>query len=266
MLFKSTQFGDDVDRPLTKSDGSWTYFATDCAYHYEKYKRKFFTIINVWGADHGGYIKRIKGIIDVLSSNKVDFQVKLCQLVNVTEDGEKVKMSKREGNFISLASVINSVGPDVIRFIMLTRKNDASLDFDIEKVTEQSNENPVYYVQYAHARICSILRLSRDKNITYTEADLKLLQHQSEISLIHKLFQFPDILETIARNYEPHHMTHYSLELATAFHNFYQQCRVISYKPSDIDLTKARLKLADATRVILNRALTLMSMSAPEKM
>ena len=136
----------------------------------------------------------------------------------------------------------------------------------MDLVKSQSSENPVYYVQYAHARICSILKLSKEKNIIYTEADLNLLQHESEISLIHKLFQFPDILETITRNYEPHHMTHYSLELATAFHTFYQQCRVISDKPSDVNVTKARLKLSDATKVILYRALTLMSMSAPEKM
>ena len=190
----------------------------------------------------------------------------VVQMVRFKSGETREKLSKREGNIIPLEDLIKEIGADACRFVFLSRSHEAQLEFDMDLVKSQSSDNPVYYVQYAHARICSILRLSRDKNITYTEADLKLLQHQSEISLIHKLFQFPDILETIARTYEPHHMTHYSLELATAFHTFYQQCRVISDKPSDIDLTKARLKLADATRVILNRALTLMSMSAPEKM
>ena len=272
LLFKSTQFGDDVDRPLTKSDGSWTYFATDCAYHYEKYKRKFFTIINVWGADHGGYIKRIKGIIDVLSSNKVDFQVKLCQLVNVTEDGAKVKMSKREGNFISLASVIKSVGPDVIRFIMLTRKNDASLDFDIEKVTEQSNENPVYYVQYAHARIRSLHKkamMEGFKEINYIkEADFSLLTDSCEINMMRLVATWPRIVELAAKSYEPHRITFFLSEIASEFHHLWSlgnskpELRYII--PGNKKLTVARLSLAESVRIVISSGLLLIGVKPLE--
>ena len=176
------------------------------------------------------------------------------------------KLSKRQGNIIALEDLIQEIGIDACRFVFLSRSHESQLEFDMDLVTSQSNENPVYYVQYAHARISSILRLSKDKNIDYAKANLGLLEHESEISLILKLFQFQDVLETIVRNREPHHMTHYSLELATSFHTFYQQCRVVSDNPTDIDLTKARLKLSDATRIVLKRALSLMSMSAPEKM
>ena len=267
LWLKSTKIGEEKDNVLIRSSGIPTYFATDIAYHFNKFqKRGFDRVIDVWGADHQGQVPRLKSAVKALGVDSEKLHMILVQMVRFKSGETSEKLSKREGNIIPLEDLIKEIGADACRFVFLSRSHEAQLEFDMDLVKNQSSDNPVYYVQYAHARICSILRLSRDRNITYTEADLKLLQHQSEISLIHKLFQFPDILETIARNYEPHHMTHYSLELATAFHTFYQQCRVISDKPSDIDLTKARLKLADATRVILNRALTLMSMSAPEKM
>ncbi len=267
LWLKSTKIGEEKDNVLIRSSGIPTYFATDIAYHFNKFqKRGFDRVIDVWGADHQGQVPRLKSAVKALGVDSEKLHMILVQMVRFKSGETSEKLSKREGNIIPLEDLIKEIGADACRFVFLSRSHEAQLEFDMDLVKSQSSDNPVYYVQYAHARICSILRLSRDRNITYTEADLKLLQHQSEISLIHKLFQFPDILETIARNYEPHHMTHYSLELATAFHTFYQQCRVISDKPSDIDLTKARLKLADATRVILNRALTLMSMSAPEKM
>jgi arginyl-tRNA synthetase len=165
LLFKSTSYGDDLDRPLKKADNSWTYFAADAAYHYEKYLRKFSSMINVWGADHGGYVKRIEGIIKSFSQSNVKFDVKLCQLVNLSNDGKPVKMSKRAGNFITMKSVVNSVGADVLRFIMLTRKNDAPLDFDMLKVKEQSKDNPVYYVQYANIRINSLYKKATNLGI-----------------------------------------------------------------------------------------------------
>ena len=267
LWLKSTMIGEEKDNVLIRSSGIPTYFATDIAYHVNKFqKRGFDRVIDVWGADHQGQVPRLKSAVKALGVDSEKLHMILVQMVRFKKGETSEKLSKRQGNIIPLQDLIKEIGADACRFVFLSRSHEAQLEFDMDLVKSQSSENPVYYVQYAHARICSILKLSKEKNIIYTEADLKFLQHESEISLIHKLFQFPDILETIARNYEPHHMTHYSLELATAFHTFYQQCRVVSDKPSDVNITKARLKLSDATRVILYRALTLMSMSAPEKM
>ena len=267
LWLKSTKIGEEKDNVLIRSSGIPTYFATDIAYHVNKFQnRGFDKVIDVWGADHQGQVPRLKSAVKALGVDSEKLHMILVQMVRFKNGETSEKLSKRQGNIIPLQDLIKEIGADACRFVFLSRSHEAQLEFDMDLVKSQSSENPVYYVQYAHARICSILKLSKEKNIIYTEADLKLLQHESEISLIHKLFQFPDILETIARNYEPHHMTHYSLELATAFHTFYQQCRVISDKPSDVNVTKARLKLSYATKVILYRALTLMSMSAPEKM
>ena len=214
LLYKSTQFGDDVDRALQKSNGEYTYFAKDIAYHLFKFNRGFNTIINVWGADHGGYIKRLSSAIESITNNKVNFFVKVCQLVRIVDKKEVLKMSKREGQFISLNEVINKMGKDVTRFIMLLRKNSEDIDFDLQKITNESKDNPVFYVQYAHARCCSVLREAKKsfksneinlKNLKKT--DLKNLIEQNEISLIKTIVKWPKILEDSVLSHEPHRIT-----------------------------------------------------------
>ena len=211
LLFKSTLFGDDLDRPLKKADNTWTYFAADAAYHYDKYKRNYTSIINVWGADHGGYIKRIEGIVKTVSDSKINFDVKLCQLVNLSKGGKPVKMSKRAGNFVTMKNVIDTVGPDVLRFIMLTRKNDAPLDFDLVKVKEQSKDNPVYYVQYANIRINSLYEKAKIHGIDLRDdlnnINFKLLENISEINLIKLISKWPRQVEAATRANEPHRIT-----------------------------------------------------------
>ena len=218
-LFKSSQYGDDVDRPLKKSDGTWTYFASDLAYHLDKNKRGFTNLINIWGADHGGYIKRVSAGIEALTDGEVNLDIKLCQLVRLLEDGEVSKMSKRSGNFVMLRELINSVGKDVVRFIMLTRKNDAQLDFDLIKVLEQSRDNPVFYVQYAHARSYSVVRMAKEvfPNIDFTLEYLKLidldfLKNNDEIALIKLIASWPRIIESAADSHEPHRLAFYLCE------------------------------------------------------
>jgi len=204
-LFKSTQFGDDVDRPVQKSDGSWTYFAPDIAYHYDKIKRGYDALIDVLGADHGGYVKRMKAAVAALSDGRVPLDIKLTQLVRLFRDGAPFKMSKRAGTFVTLRDVVEQVGADVTRFVMLTRKNDAPLDFDLSKVLEQSRDNPVFYVQYAHARVCSVLRRAREAGIdvadaTLAAADLGRLDHEAELALARKIAEWPRLVEIAARS------------------------------------------------------------------
>ncbi|MFT5743770.1 MAG: arginyl-tRNA synthetase, partial [Paracoccaceae bacterium] len=218
-LFKSTDFGDDVDRPIMKSDGSWTYFAPDIAYHYDKVQRGYDQLIDVFGADHGGYVKRMKAAVSALSGGKVPLDVKLAQLVKLYKDGEPFKMSKRAGTFITVRDVVDAVGKDVTRFHMLTRKNDAPLDFDFDKVTEQSKDNPVFYVQYAHARIASVLRKAVEAGIvvddtTLAGADLSGLTHEAELKVAQKVAEFPRLIEIAARTNEPHRIAFYLYEMA----------------------------------------------------
>ena len=222
-LFKSTEHGDDVDRPVKKSDGSWTYFAPDIAYHYDKVSRGFDALIDVFGADHGGYVKRMKAAVSALSGGNVPLDIKLTQLVKLFKNGEPFKMSKRAGTFVTLRDVVDQVGPDVTRFVMLTRKNDAMLDFDFDKVLEQSRENPVFYVQYAHARVASVLRKAMEAGVavddeTLVAADLALLDHEAELGLAAKLAEWPRLVETAARTNEPHRVAFYLYELAGTFH------------------------------------------------
>ncbi len=219
-LFRSTNFGDDVDRALKKSDGSWTYFAADVAYHKNKMDRGFDNQIDIWGADHGGYIKRVQSALTALSDGKATLDVRLCQMVKLLRDGEPIKMSKRSGNFVTLRDVVEEVGKDVVRFIMLTRKNDASLDFDFARVTEQSKDNPVFYVQYSHARVCSVLRKAAGafENIDILKADLSLLTDESELQLIKTMTNWPRIVESAALAHEPHRISYYLYELASEFH------------------------------------------------
>ncbi len=274
LLFKSTLFGDDLDRPLKKADNTWTYFAADAAYHYDKYKRNYTSIINVWGADHGGYIKRIEGIVKTVSDSKVNFDVKLCQLVNLSKGGKPVKMSKRAGNFVTMKNVIDTVGPDVLRFIMLTRKNDAPLDFDLVKVKEQSKDNPVYYVQYANIRINSLYEKAKIHGIDLRDdlnnINFKLLENISEINLIKLISKWPRQVEAAARANEPHRITFYLNDLAGAFHSFWSHgndnpsLRFINV--SNKDLTIARLSLAKIVRIILSSGLSILGVKPAEKL
>ncbi len=222
-LFKSTAHGDDVDRPVKKSDGGWTYFAPDIAYHYDKITRGFDALIDVFGADHGGYVKRMKAAVSALSDGRVPLDIKLTQLVRLFKDGEPFKMSKRAGTFVSLRDVVDQVGPDVTRFVMLTRKNDAPLDFDFARVLEQSKDNPVFYVQYACARITSVMTKARNAGLAVDhndliKADLSQLQHENELAVVKKLAEWPRLLELAARHNEPHRIAFYLFEMASEFH------------------------------------------------
>jgi len=224
-LFRATQFGDDVDRPLMKSDGSWTYFATDMAYHADKIARGFTTVIDVWGADHGGYVKRMKAVIEALSGGDAQLDAKICQMVKLIRGGVPIKMSKRSGEFVTLREVVDEVGKDVVRFIMLTRRNDAPLEFDFDLVVEQSRENPVFYVQYAHARCASVLRGAGETlgNVDLSaaalaKADLSRLTHASELALMKSLAGWPRTVESAALAHEPHRTAFYLRDLASHFH------------------------------------------------
>ncbi len=224
-LFKSTDFGDDVDRALKKSDGAWTYFAADVAYHSNKVERGFNTLIDVWGADHGGYVKRVQSVVTALTDGKAELDVRLCQMVKLLRDGSPVKMSKRSGNFITLRDIVDEVGKDVVRFIMLTRKNDASLDFDFARVTEQSKDNPVFYVQYGHARVFSVVRKATEafngldvSEQSLMKANLELLTDESELNLIKAMVNWPRIVEGAALAHEPHRISYYLFDLASEFH------------------------------------------------
>ncbi len=224
-LFRSTKFGDDVDRPLVKSDGGYTYFASDIAYHKTKIDRGFSTLVDIWGADHGGYVKRMQAAVAALSDNKAKLEVRLCQLVRLMRAGEPVKMSKRSGDFVTLREVVDEVGSDAVRFIMLTRKNDAPLDFDLAKVIEQSQDNPVFYVQYAHARVRSVLRQGQatfpDFDLSpgaLARADVSLLNDVGERDLMRTMAQYPRLVAQAADAHEPHRVAFFAHELATRFH------------------------------------------------
>ena len=273
LLFKATAFGDDVDRPLQKSDGSWTYFAADMAYHMDKWKRTdgkmAGEMINVWGADHGGYVKRMKAATQALSGAKDKLDVKLCQLVSLLDNGQPVKMSKRAGTFVTLSDVMEAVGPDVMRFIMLTRRNDQSLEFDYAKVTEKSRENPVFYVQYAHARACSVLR-QPDLPAPQEQIDLGVLNDVHELRLIRHLASWPKLIEAAAQAHEPHRIAFYLMDLAAAFHGLWNAGRdnpALKFVQPDAQmLTLARLELVKATALVIRSGLSLLSIDAVEEM
>ena len=274
-LFRSTDFGDDVDRALMKSDGTYTYFANDVAYHYNKLQRGFAHYLNVLGADHVGYIPRLKAAVSALSDGKADFSTPVCQLVKVLRQGEPVRMSKRAGTFVALRDVVDEVGSDPVRFMMLMRKNDSSLDFDLAKVVEQSKDNPVFYVQYAHARAASVFRNVRevfhnlDAN-TVKSADLSLLSDSGEIDLIKRLARFPRIIESAAREREPHRVPFYLFDLASAFHQQWARGNESPHlrfiQPDDAGATAARLALVAATQKVVAIGLTVLGVQAPEEM
>ncbi len=276
-LFRSTEFGDDVDRALMKSDGTHTYFAADIAYHYDKLERGFRHLINVFGADHVGYLKRMKSAVTALSGGQADLDIKVCQLVKLFRGGEPVKMSKRAGTFVTLRDVVDEVGRDPVRFMMLYRKNDAPLDFDFAKVTEQSKDNPVFYVQYAHARACSVFRNAADAFPTLdlspaalAKADLSRLDDPGEIDLIRMIARFPRLISGAVAAHEPHRLAFYLYDLANALHaqwargNDSPQLRFIA--DTDEGLTLARLALLAATQRVISTGLGILGVNAPESM
>lgn len=265
--FASTRLGDEKDKVLVRSNGIPTYFASDVAYHYNKFvERKYDKVINIWGADHQGHAGFIKAVIGALGLQEEKMTLVINQMVTLKRGGEVVRISKRTGDMITLRDVIDEVGPDACRYFFLSRDANSQMDFDMALAKEQSQENPVYYVQYAHARIASILRLAEERGIDFSDGDVSLLTHDSELSLIRKMLELPELIELITRTMEPHHLPHYSSELATTFHSFYQDCRVVSTEAGEEAITKARLKLVDAARTALARCLSLMIMDAPLQM
>ena len=269
-LFKSTEHGDDVDRPVKKSDGSWTYFAPDIAYHYDKVSRGFDALIDVFGADHGGYVKRMKAAVSALSDGRVPLDIKLTQLVKLWQNGEPFKMSKRAGTFVTLADVVEMVGADVTRFVMLTRKNDAPLDFDLDKVREQSKDNPVFYVQYAHARICSVQRKAAEAGLTSEAADLSQLTHEAELALAAKLAEWPRLIEIAARAHEPHRVAFYLYDLASEFHALWNKGNAETslrfLQEGDPAATAAKLALIGAVQVVISNGLAILGVTPVEEM
>jgi arginyl-tRNA synthetase len=276
-LFRATQFGDDVDRPLKKSDGSWTYFAADIAYHRDKFRRGFSNLIDVWGADHGGYVKRMQAAVRAVTDGAAALDVKICQMVNLFDHGQPVRMSKRAGTFVTLREVVEEVGRDVFRFMMLTRRNDQALDFDFAKVTEQSKENPVFYVQYAHARAASVMRHAAG---TFAAAELTdealsgaalgHLTDPAELALIRQLAQWPRIVESAAEAHEPHRIAFYLQEVAAQFHILWNKGRdeatLRFILASDPALTRARLALVRGAAIVIASGLAVIGVVPVEEM
>jgi arginyl-tRNA synthetase len=263
--FVSTALGEDKDNVVVRGDGSPTYFASDIAYHYDKFLvRKFDKVINIWGADHQGHVSRMKAVVGALGIAPERLKVIISQLVTLRRGEELVRISKRSGDIITLREVVAEVGADACRFVFLSRSADSQMDFDLELAKRQSVDNPVYYVQYAHARIASILRLAQQREIDYGDGDVAWLTTEPELTLIRKMLLLPEIVEVVAHTLEPHHLTYYAQDLATVFHSFYTQCRVVSR--DDEVLTKARLKLVAAAKLVLAKTLHLMGMTAPESM
>ena len=262
--FVSTALGEDKDNVVVRTDGTPTYFASDIAYHYNKFlERKFDTVIDIWGADHMGHVSRMKAVVGALGIAPERFTVIISQMVTLRRGGEVVKISKRSGDLITLRELVEEVGSDACRFFFLSRTADSQMDFDLELAKKQSSDNPVYYVQYAHARIASILRLAQEREVDNLDGDVSLLTTEPELTLIRKMLLLPEIVETIALTLEPHHLTYYAQDLATVFHAFYKNCRVVT---DDAALTGARLKLVKAAKIVLGRTLRLMGMNAPDKM
>jgi arginyl-tRNA synthetase len=276
-LFKATEFGDDVDRPLRKSDGSYTYFANDIAYHYDKFRRGSSLLIDVLGADHGGYVKRMQAATKAVSGGEGSLEVLLCQLVHLMDNGQPVKMSKRAGTFVMLRDVIEAVGRDVVRFIMLTRRSDMALEFDYAKVTEQSKDNPVFYVQYAHARCCSVLRHARDaepardlSGAALAQAPLERLADEAELEVMKLMASWPRIVESAAEGREPHRVAFYLYDLAAAFHGLWNRGNTDAtlrfLVEGDAQLTEARLALVKAVATVIASGLEVMGVVPVEEM
>ena len=276
-LFKSSEFGDELDRSVKKSDGSWTYFATDMAYHLDKFQRGFKTMIDVWGADHGGYVKRMKAAVEAVTDGEGVLEVKLCQMVHLKKGGKPVRMSKRAGTFVTLRYLINEVGRDVVRFMMLTRKNDSQMEFDLEKALEQSRDNPVFYVHYAHARCRSVMRNAAeqlgDKKIApeaLAGADLGLLTDTAELSVIKVMAAWPRMVENAAEVHEPHRVAYYLNDLATLFHALWNKgnddARLRFFQSDNEGLTLARLALVQGVATVIASGLQVFGVSPVEEL
>lgn len=274
-LFRSTDHGDDVDRPVKKSDGSWTYFAPDIAYHYDKVQRDFDLLIDIFGADHGGYVKRMKAAVSALSDGKTPIDIKLTQLVKLFKNGEPFKMSKRAGTFVTLRDVVDQVGSDVTRFVMLTRKNDAPLNFDFDKVLEQSKDNPVFYVQYAHARVCSAVRKAAEAGIdvadaTIAGADLSGLSDPAELAVAKKVAEWPRLVEIAGRTNEPHRVAFYLYELASELHSLYHtgkdkpELRFV--QEDNAQATQAKIALARTVAIVISAGLGILGVTPAQEM
>ena len=262
--FVSTALGEDKDNVLVRGSGVPTYFASDIAYHYDKFvTRGFDRVINVWGADHQGHISRMKAAVGALGVDPSRLDILVSQMVTLKRGGQVDKVSKRGGKIVTLKEVVDEVGADPCRFFFLARSADSQMEFDLELAKSQSLENPAYYLQYAHARMCSILRNAREKGLDFSDGDVSLLGEESEMQLIRQMLRLPETVELIAKTLEPQHLPHYSQDLASVFHSFYEKCRVLG---EDAELSKARLKLVYAARIALARCLGLMGMSAPEEM
>ena len=270
LLFKSTKFGDDMDRALKKSDGSWTYFANDVAYHFDKIERKFDLLINVLGADHAGYLKRQASCVSALSQNKQKIICKVCQLVKLFKSGEQFKMSKRAGDFITASDLINEVGKDSVRFMMIYRSNDSQLDFDFDLVTDQSKENPVFYVQYAYARICSVFRKKAYNDKEQKNTNLNLLTQEIEIDIIKKISEWSKCLELSAFHLEPHRLPFYLYELASLFHTYWnlgnENDNLKFLNDKNLDLQSSRLFLIKKIQLVLKSGLDILNVNAPTEM
>jgi arginyl-tRNA synthetase len=265
LWFASTELGEDKDNVVIRSTGRPTYFASDIAYHYDKFvTRKFDRVIDVWGADHQGHVSRMKAAAQAIGVDPSRLDILIYQLVSFRRGEELVRLSKRSGNIVLMRDVVDEVGADAARFFFLSRSADSQMEFDLELAKRQSAENPVYYVQYAHARIAGILAKASERIASFDDADVLLLVHPMELALVRKMLELPELVQQMARSMEPHHLPHYAGELATAFHAFYTDCRVIDEE--NLPLSKARLKLCLASKIALARALTLMGMSTPARM
>ena len=267
LWFNSIALGDDRDNVVVRSSGEPTYFASDIAYHFNKFDRRGFErVIDIWGADHQGHVPRMKAAVTALGMEPENLTVLISQMVTLKRGDETVRASKRTGDFITLRELVDEVGVDACRYFFLARSPSTQMEFDMELATRESSENPVYYVQYAHARNASILKLAAERNIDYSNGDVTLLDSAYELSLIRTMLRLPELIVQVAENLEPHHLPHYAMELATTFHHFYENCRVVSADAADNDITLARLKLVSAAQVAFRRTLTLMGMSAPDRM
>jgi arginyl-tRNA synthetase len=265
--FNATALGSNKDEVIVRSNGEPGYFVSDIAYHYNKFvQRGFEWVIDVWGADHQGHVPRMKAMMQALGLEPDQLTLYIYQMVTLLESGEQIRLSKRAGTQVDLREVLDDIGPDAVRFFLLARAADSQMDLDLALARQQSDENPVYYVQYGHARIASILRYAEEQGHADDGADVSLLVHPSELTLIRKMLELPEIVALAAENLAPHHLPHYAQDLAASFHAFYRDCRVVSSDPADADLTKARLRLSKAAKLVLARTLKLMGVGAPERM
>jgi arginyl-tRNA synthetase len=265
--FNAKALDGNKDEVIIRSNGQPGYFVSDIAYHYNKFvQRGFDWVIDVWGADHQGHVPRMKAMMEALRLDPERLTLYIYQMVTVVESGEQVRLSKRAGTQVDLREVLDDIGSDALRFFLLSRAADSQMDLDLDLARQQSDENPVYYVQYGHARIASILRYAEEQGHTDEGADIRLLNHPSELALIRKMLELPEVVSMAAERLEPHHLPHYAQDLASSFHAFYRDCRVVSSEPADVEVTKARLRLAKAAKLVLARTLTLMGVDAPERM